>query len=100
MSGWYVVLTVSPAKFEQVAMSILRSSIHAAAILMAFGSVRPNCAADEAGNEFFEKQVRPILAARCYECHSAQAAKLKGGLRLDSRAAALAGSKVKTARSV
>src|SRR5262245_2508106 len=51
-----------------------------------------NCsAADDAGVEFFEKQVRPILAARCYECHSGKSDKLKGGLRLDSREAALKG---------
>jgi len=39
--------------------------------------------------EFFEKQVRPILAARCHECHGAQ--KQKASLRLDSRAGVLAG---------
>lgn len=33
--------------------------------------------------EFFEKKVRPILVARCYECHSA--GEQNGGLRLDSR---------------
>ncbi len=41
--------------------------------------------------EFFEKKVRPILADRCFRCHSARAEKLKGGLRLDSREAALKG---------
>ena len=35
--------------------------------------------------EFFEKQVRPLLIERCYECHSEQAGKSKGGLLLDSR---------------
>jgi hypothetical protein len=34
--------------------------------------------------DFFEKKVRPILAERCYECHSPDK-KVKGGLRLDSR---------------
>jgi hypothetical protein len=48
-------------------------------------------AADDAGLEFFEKQVRPILVARCYECHSGSAKRLEGKLRLDSRAAALKG---------
>jgi hypothetical protein len=33
--------------------------------------------------EFFEKQVRPILVARCYGCHSAE--KTSGGLALDFR---------------
>ncbi len=35
--------------------------------------------------EFFEKSIRPILSENCYSCHSAQAQKLKGELRLDSR---------------
>src|SRR5947208_1090334 len=46
---------------------------------------------DESNLEFFEKQVRPILAARCYECHSGRVAKPKGNLRLDSLALALKG---------
>src|SRR5438046_2001266 len=41
--------------------------------------------------EFFKKQVRPILAERCYKCHSAQSEKLKGGLYLDSREGLLKG---------
>jgi hypothetical protein len=40
-----------------------------------------------AGADFFESKIRPVLVERCYSCHSAQAAKLKGGLRLDSREA-------------
>ncbi|HWB54772.1 MAG TPA: DUF1549 domain-containing protein, partial [Tepidisphaeraceae bacterium] len=31
--------------------------------------------------EFFEKQIRPLLAQHCYECHGEK--KSKGGLRLD-----------------
>ena len=41
--------------------------------------------------DFFERQVRPILAETCYECHSHQSKKLKGGLLLDSRASVLRG---------
>ncbi len=41
--------------------------------------------------DFFEKRVRPLLVQRCFECHSAKAEKLKGGLLLDSREAILAG---------
>jgi hypothetical protein len=37
------------------------------------------------GIEFFEKKIRPVLVARCYECHSAEAKKSKGGLLLDTR---------------
>ena len=41
--------------------------------------------------EFFEKEVRPILVARCYECHSRDAKKVQGGFLVDSRAGALKG---------
>ena len=44
-----------------------------------------------ADTDFFEKKVRPLLVAKCYECHSSTALKLKGGLRLDSRAAMIKG---------
>ncbi|MDF2376596.1 MAG: PSD1 and planctomycete cytochrome C domain-containing protein, partial [Verrucomicrobiales bacterium] len=33
--------------------------------------------------EFFEKKIRPVLAEKCYSCHSADAEKLKGNLQLD-----------------
>ena len=42
--------------------------------------------ADPAGAEFFEKRIRPLLVSHCYECHSGQAKKIKGELRLDHRA--------------
>ena len=35
--------------------------------------------------EFFEKSIRPVLAEKCYSCHSTTAKKLKGKLLLDSR---------------
>jgi hypothetical protein len=58
------------------------------------GETRGELAGDGPGNdpaavEFFEKSVRPILVARCHECHGPS--KQKGGLRLDGRAAVLAG---------
>jgi len=40
---------------------------------------------------FFESKIRPVLVAQCYECHSSSAKKVKGGLRVDSREALLAG---------
>ena len=39
----------------------------------------------EERNEFFEKRVRPLLVARCLECHSVDSDK-SGGLSLDSKA--------------
>jgi len=41
--------------------------------------------------EFFEREVRPLLVQHCFECHSEDAKNLKGGLRLDGRALAIAG---------
>jgi hypothetical protein len=43
------------------------------------------------GIEFFESKIRPVLAGKCYECHSTKAAKVKGGLYLDTRAGLLHG---------
>ncbi|MBL8230667.1 MAG: PSD1 domain-containing protein [Bryobacterales bacterium] len=44
------------------------------------------CAED--GTEFFETKIRPIFAGNCYGCHAQTA---MGGLRLDSREAAMRG---------
>src|SRR5438132_6892715 len=43
-------------------------------------------AAGDAGVEFFEKKIRPVLAEHCIECHSSDPKKQKGGLALDTRA--------------
>src|SRR4030095_14868215 len=46
---------------------------------------------DRAGEEFFEKSIRQLLVAPCYECHSAEGIKRSGrkmpsgGLLLDTR---------------
>jgi len=56
-------------------------------VLLAGGQTR----ADDPGIEFFEKRIRPVLVEHCYKCHSARASKVKGGQRLDSKRAALAG---------
>lgn len=41
--------------------------------------------------EFFEKRIRPVLAAHCYQCHATDAKHIRGGLLLDTKAAARAG---------
>ncbi len=43
------------------------------------------------GIEFFENRIRPVLANQCFECHSAESKRLKGGLRLDTPSAWLKG---------
>jgi Protein of unknown function (DUF1549)/Planctomycete cytochrome C len=55
-------------------------------------SVAPVAAALD-GIAFFEKNVRPLLADRCYGCHSSKLDKPMGGLLLDSRAGLLRGGK-------
>lgn len=72
-----------------MALPLLRSTLRTAcAALAILAPVVHAQAADELDPkklEFFESRIRPILAAHCYECHSAQATELKGGLRLDLR---------------
>ncbi len=45
----------------------------------------------EGGEEFFEKNIRPVLATRCYICHAADAPQVQGGLLLDSKQGLLTG---------
>jgi len=53
-------------------------------------AVKATQSADAAKIEFFEAKVRPLLATRCYDCHTDSA---KGGLRVDSREAMLKGGR-------
>src|ERR1700736_2561703 len=45
------------------------------------------------GIAFFEKNLRPRLAANCYACHSSKLDKPMSGLLLDSKAGMLRGGK-------
>lgn len=62
----------------------LRLLLVSAGVLGMLG--RPLSAGADDGTEFFEKKIRPVLVEHCYECHSAEAAELAAGLRLDLRA--------------
>ena len=55
--------------------------------LLLAGAATPGLAQepDPKGIAFFEKNVRPLLIARCYACHSTGAKTLRGSLLLDSR---------------
>ncbi|QDU11187.1 Planctomycete cytochrome C [Gimesia aquarii] len=46
---------------------------------------------DQAGLDFFEKKIRPVLIQHCYECHSEDTKNLKGSLLLDSKHGLLKG---------
>ncbi len=43
------------------------------------------------GLRFFEEKIRPVLAEKCYSCHSGEAEKLKGSLQVDHLDHLLAG---------
>jgi hypothetical protein len=45
--------------------------------------------------EFFEKEVRPLLAERCFDCHGGK--KTRGGLKLTSRAGIIQGGDTRPA---
>jgi hypothetical protein len=63
-------------------------------VLLAFACLAPTSArADLTAEEFFEKEVRPLLVERCFSCHAQDKVKgkVKGGLKLTSREALLQG---------
>ena len=41
--------------------------------------------------QFFETKIRPVLAEKCYRCHSSDGQGVRGGLSVDNRDALLAG---------
>src|SRR5688572_16726078 len=55
------------------------------------GAVGVSLDSSEAGVQFFEKRIRPVLAEHCHKCHSQKSEKLKAGLYLDSREGLLKG---------
>jgi hypothetical protein len=63
------------------------------ALLLAAPSLRLKAATGQGTGTtpeaFFETQIRPILQGTCFKCHGGE--KVRGGLRLDSRAALLKG---------
>ncbi len=54
-------------------------------------SATASALAGPADVEFFEQKIRPVLAERCFECHSVEAKSLKGNLLLDSKEGLLKG---------
>lgn len=50
--------------------------------------------AQNAETEFFESKIRPVLAQRCYGCHSSKLAAPKGELILDTKAGLAKGGKL------
>jgi hypothetical protein len=73
-------------------LSLARAAAWGGLLVLLSTFVRPVVGADDPqGIAFFETKIRPVLVERCHECHSSQAKKLKGGLKVDSRATIRAG---------
>jgi hypothetical protein len=59
--------------------------------MLGIAAARAADLADSDGARLFREKIAPVLKAECFRCHSAEAEKLRGGLRLDSRATLLQG---------
>ena len=70
-------------------MTLLRSVLFGSSLLLlASGQAG---AQQTVSNEFFEAKIRPVLAAKCYSCHSSTIKEPKGYLVLDTRAGVMKG---------
>ncbi|MBL9155618.1 MAG: PSD1 domain-containing protein [Verrucomicrobiales bacterium] len=75
-------------------MNSSRHSIPGLLLLLLSAGLAPTLNASEPTSDqlaFFEAKVRPLLVKHCYECHSTEAEKVKGGLLIDSKAGWMAG---------
>ncbi len=79
------------AHFLPYLRSIMKAHVFLALATVLHVGIATAEPADDAKIAFFEKTVRPILIKRCYECHSVEAGKSKGGLLIDSRESILKG---------
>src|SRR3954449_5172815 len=68
-------------------LGLFRSSILLMLVVLGRGGSVPGAGVD------FQRDVRPILAEHCTKCHGVDAATRKSKLRLDQRAAAMAGGR-------
>src|SRR5688572_7150510 len=71
------------------ARQLASAPLFAALAALSCLTARADDAVSPEQEQFFETQVRPLLAANCLECHGD--IKQESGLRLDSRATALKG---------
>src|SRR5205085_1068968 len=79
----YPVLSARQTVMNRLASSIACCVARLAVVATATSAFAAGPTAEHI--EFFEKRIRPLLQENCYECHSKDAKKIKGGLRLDSR---------------
>lgn len=78
-------------RFRQQEHIPLLWPISVATLLLLVGAASCEPPASSEKLEFFEQKVRPLLVRHCYNCHSREAKKLRGDLRLDTRESTLRG---------
>jgi cytochrome c553 len=71
-------------------LGLIAGALVAFGILANSATDRAAAAAEPASPEFFETQIRPVLAANCFECHGPK--KQESDVRLDSREGMLIGN--------
>jgi cytochrome c553 len=81
-------LTTAPVNIANCS-SLLSAALALLVLTISSGVAQEPAAAGHLA--FFETKIRPVLAKRCYQCHSHRAKKLKAHLYLDSRAGMLNG---------
>ena len=72
-------------------MGLWRNCFQSAFLLIPLSSVSVLEAVEPQGIELFERTIRPALVEHCYQCHSSDSKRIKGGLKLDSREGMIVG---------
>jgi hypothetical protein len=70
-----------------MACFLISARVRLACVVLIILLALPGAAAADEREVFFEQRIRPVLAEKCYSCHSTAADVVKGGLLLDSAAA-------------
>src|SRR4051812_27439578 len=85
--------SVSPTPAaRRLVLLVASAALFATVPLRAAAAATPTAKSLSPGDtQFFETKIRPILADKCYKCHSRDSEKVKGGLMLDTSEALLHG---------
>ncbi len=62
-----------------------RTNLVAAFVVVLLGIASAVQGDERQALEHFDKKIRPVLIEQCYDCHSAAAKEVKGGLVVDHR---------------